>query len=46
MEQFSLPREIAGADLGLIGVGSIGSKVAKHADAMGHEGGCGPRKSE
>lgn len=29
------PREIAGATLGLIGVGSIGSKVAKHADAMG-----------
>ena len=25
------PREIAGATLGLIGVGSIGSKVAKHA---------------
>jgi phosphoglycerate dehydrogenase-like enzyme len=29
------PREIAGATLGLVGVGSIGSKVAKHAAAMG-----------
>jgi phosphoglycerate dehydrogenase-like enzyme len=32
---FPRPREIAGATLGLVGVGSIGSKVAKHAAAMG-----------
>jgi D-2-hydroxyacid dehydrogenase (NADP+) len=29
------PREIAGATLGLIGLGSIGSAVAKHASALG-----------
>jgi phosphoglycerate dehydrogenase-like enzyme len=32
---FPRPREIAGATLGLVGVGSIGSRVAKHASAMG-----------
>jgi phosphoglycerate dehydrogenase-like enzyme len=29
------PREIAGATLGLVGLGSIGSAVAKHASALG-----------
>jgi phosphoglycerate dehydrogenase-like enzyme len=29
------PRELAGATLGLVGLGSIGSKVAKHATALG-----------
>jgi phosphoglycerate dehydrogenase-like enzyme len=29
------PREIAGATLGLVGLGSIGSRVAKHAAALG-----------
>jgi phosphoglycerate dehydrogenase-like enzyme len=32
---FPRPREIAGATLGLVGLGSIGSLVAKHGSALG-----------
>jgi phosphoglycerate dehydrogenase-like enzyme len=32
---FPRPREIAGATLGLVGLGSIGSNVARHASALG-----------
>lgn len=34
-EEGSRPREIAGATLGLVGLGSIGGDVAKHAAALG-----------
>ena len=35
ISKLSAPREIAGATVGLIGVGSIGRNVAKHAAALG-----------
>lgn len=34
-ESFPRPREIAGATLGLVGLGSIGCAVARHASALG-----------